>query len=133
MQQQVETFYHTDILLTAHGTGSTNVIFMLPHSVMIEVHPPHYYEFTLACVQLHARLHYISVSNYDYKTLKENNIVYPDYAYETGDYFRIRKTYVQLNLTNNPFSILSAVDDAIAFLDNTRNKMVNDYLSPIFI
>lgn len=106
---------------------------MLPHSVIIEVSPPHFTEFTLAGVMLHARLHYIYVTNFDYKTLADHGLPSPDSAYEKGDYVRVRRTYSELDLTNNPFSILSAVEDAIAFLDHTRYKTVNDYLSPVFI
>ena len=133
LQQQVNTFYQADILLAAHGSGSINAIFMLPHSVMIEVSPPHYTEFTLVGDKLHARLHYIYVSNFDYKALADNRLPSPDRAYESGNYWEIRKRYVNLNLTTNPFSIISAVDDAVAFLDHTRYNIVNDHLSPIFI
>ena len=45
-------------------------------------------------------------------------------------------THPGLSLTQRAFgnaSITSAVDDAIAFLDHTRYKIVNDYLSPLFI
>ena len=106
---------------------------MLPHWVMIEVSPPHFTEFTLATVMLHTRLHFIYVTNFDYKILEENGLPSPDRAYEKGEYESIHREYVALNLTNNPFSIVSALDDAIAFLDNNQFSMVNDYLSPIFI
>ena len=133
LQHQLQSFYQADILLTPHGAGTTNCIFMLPHSVVIEVMPPHFSELPLAGVILHARLHYIYVSNFDYSVLAANRLPSPDDAYKRGEYLKMRGHYKNLDLTNNPFSIISAVDDAIAFLDHTRYKIVNDYLSPLFI
>ena len=106
---------------------------MLPHSVVIEVMPPHFSELSLAGVMLHTRLHYIYVSNFDYNILSAYRLPSPDSAYKRGDYKSMRGNYKNLDLTNNPFSIISAVDDAVAFLDHTRYKIVNDYLSPVFI
>lgn len=133
LRDQVDTFYHAKILVSPHGAGLTNAIFMVPHTVVIEVMPPHFTEFCLAGVLLHARLHYIYVSNFDYAALSMNNIQGPDSAYEDGDYMKIRSRYKNLDLTTNVFSILSAVDDGIAFLDHYRDRRVNDFLSPIFV
>ena len=106
---------------------------MLPHSVVIEVMPPHFSEFSLAGVMLHTRLHYIYVSNFGYNILSAYRLPSPDSAYMRGDYKSMRGNYKNLDLTNNPFSIISAVDDAVAFLDHTRYKIVNDCLSSVFI
>jgi hypothetical protein len=37
--QQVTNFYQTDILVTMHGAGMTNLIFMKPCSIVIEITP----------------------------------------------------------------------------------------------
>lgn len=106
---------------------------MVPHSVVIEVMPPHFTEFCLAGVVLHARLHYIYVSNFDYAILSRNNIQGPDSDYAVGEYMKVRWRYKNLNLNTNVFSIVSAVEDGIAFLDHYRDRRVNDFMSPIFV
>ena len=134
LEKQILGFYHTDILLTPHGAGITNCIFLLPHSVVIEVSPPHFTEFCLAGIVLHARLHYIYVPNFDYSMLVEKDLPFPDDGYNKGEYFYVRYPYKQLDINTNVFSIVSAVRDAIAYLDHYHDgyRKVNDYLSPIF-
>lgn len=133
LDAQIKAFYHTQILLSPHGAGLTNAIFLVPHSVVIEVTPPHFTEFCLAGIILHARLHYIYVSNFDYKVLRKNNIAPPDTAYNEGRYMGVRSRYKNLDLNTNIFSIVSGVEDAIAYLDHYSERRVNDFLSPIFV
>ena len=133
LKSQVESFYHAQIVLSPHGAGLTNVVFLTPHSVVIEVTPPHFTEFCLMGVILHARLHYIYVPNFDNEVLKNNNIELPDKAYYQGNYSPIRSRYKSLDLNTNKFSILSGVEDAIDYLDRFRTRRVNDYMSPIFV
>lgn len=133
LKNQVEVFYRAKIMVSPHGAGLTNAIFMVPHSVVIEVMPPHFTEFCLAGVLWHARLHYIYVSNFDYAILSRNNIQGPDSAYADGEYMKVRTQYKNLDLNTKVFSIVSAVDDGIAYLDHYRDRRVNDFMSPIFV
>lgn len=133
LYDQVKAFYHAQILLSPHGAGLTNAIFLVPHSVVIEVTPPHFTEFCLAGVILHARLHYIYIPNFEYQILFDSNIPIPDDAYNAGRYKGIRSRYKSLDIRTNLFAVLSGVEDAIAYLDHYRERTVNDYLSPIFV
>ena len=36
---QVRMFFDSDIVLGGHGTAMTNCMFLLPHSVLIELYP----------------------------------------------------------------------------------------------
>ena len=132
LEKQILGFYHTDILLTPHGAGITNCIFLLPHSVVIEVSPPHFTDLCLAGVVMHARLHYIYVPNFNNTLLLENGFPNPERLYYEGLIYPQRHQYKKLGLNTNIFSIVSAVKDAIAFLDHYATKKINDYLSPIF-
>lgn len=133
LRDQVEAFLHAQIVLSPHGAGLTNTLFMMPHSVVIEVTPPHFTEFCLANVILHARLHYIYVPNFDYSELRDKNIAFPDDAYNKGEYSPIRSRYKSLDLSTSYFAILSSIEDAIEYLDHYQTRRINDDLSPIFM
>lgn len=126
-------FYQAHLLLTPHGAGMTNAIFMLPHTVVLEVTPPHFTDFCLSTVLHHARLHYIYIPNYDYRPLTRLNITYPDQAYLQNVYAGVRSRYKNLDLETNLFQLHVGLEDAIAYLDHYRTRQVNDYLSPIFV
>ena len=48
-KQQLVAFEETDVLVAVHGSVLTNIIFMLPHSALIELFPPKY-SYTLSPV-----------------------------------------------------------------------------------
>lgn len=40
--EQVRSFADTDVVVASHGAGLTNVLFMLPHSGIVELFPPNF-------------------------------------------------------------------------------------------
>lgn len=44
--EQISTFAGLDVLIAAHGAGVTNIIFMLPNSMLYELFPP---QWKFAC------------------------------------------------------------------------------------
>ena len=111
----------------------TNAIFMLPHSVLIEVTPPHFTDFCLANLIFHTRLHYIYVPNFHNQEVIELNLTIPDRLYLEGTYVRFRSLYKNLDLTTPIFSIFAAIEDGIEYLNYFRRSEINDYFSPIFL
>ena len=65
------------------------------------------------------------------KTYKKAGLIPVSICGKAPDWYTGHQ-YKKLGLNTNIFSIISAVKDAIAFLDYYATKKINDYLSPIF-
>lgn len=97
----------------------TNVMFMLPHSVLIECNPPFFYEMCFANVAWLSRVHYISVTNYNPEYLP-SKLKNGEKAYLSGTIFKRRREYAQYNIYPNPLQVGSAIDDAVQFIERWR-------------
>ena len=133
LKQQVIDFYRTQIMLTPRGAGMTNAIFLLPHSVVIEVTPPHFTDFCLSTMIHHARLHYIYIPYFNDFFVSAQNRPLMEQLYLENRYPAIRSKFKMLDIHTDIFLITAGVEDAIAYLDNHYRKEVNDVQSPIFL
>ena len=118
-KEQVMLYYHSDIVLGGHGSAMTNSMFMMPHSVLIECNPPFFYEMCFANIAWLSRVHYISVTNYnpEYLPAKLKNA---EKLYQAGSFFKKRREFAQYNIYPNALQLVSAVDDAIQFVNRWR-------------
>jgi hypothetical protein len=60
---QVALFASADLVVGTHGSHLTNIAWMRPHSVVIELSPHHFYWPAFKIVAGHARLHYLEWRN----------------------------------------------------------------------
>ena len=110
-----------------------NVFFMRPSSVLIECNPPYFYEMCFANIALISRVHYISVTNYNASGIDITQ-KQAEHLYETGKFFLFRRRFAKFNIFPNVFSVVSAVDDALEYVNRKRFGFVmNDYWSRVFL
>lgn len=109
-----------DLVLGGHGSAMTNVMFMVPHSVLIECNPPFFYEMCFANVAWLSRIHYISVTNYNPQYLP-SKLKDGETEYLKGTIFKKRREYAQYNIYPNSLQVVSAVDDAVEYLFRWRS------------
>lgn len=130
--QQVQLYSSMDIVLGGHGSAMTNVIFMFPHSVLIECNPPYFYEMCFANIAWISRVHYISVTNYNPEFIP-SELKRAEKLYSKGDFFRKRRDYAKYNIYPNPLQVISAIDDAIEYVSHWRfSFMTNTEWSDVF-
>ena len=130
---QVLEFYKNDIILGGHGSAMANVFFMRPRSVLIECNPPYFYEMCFANIAFISRVHYISVTNYN-ASLTDYSKHKPERLYEKGTFFNYRRAFAKHNIYPNILSVVSAVEDAIEYVE--RNRYIyqrNDRWSRVFL
>lgn len=118
-EDQVRLFYSTDIVLGGHGSAMTNVMFMTPHSVLIECNPPFFYEMCFANIAFLSRVHYVSVTNYNEKYVP-SKLKNAQTLYENGQIFLKRRNYAQLSIYPDYRSVVDAVDDALEYVKRWR-------------
>lgn len=114
-KNQIWLYYQSDVVLGGHGSAMTNVMFMLPHSVLIECNPPFFYEMCFANIAFLSRVHYISVTNYNPQYIP-NKLKNAEKDYQAGQFFRIRRGYAKWSIYPNPLQVISAVEDAIQYI-----------------
>ena len=130
---QVTHFYKADIVLSPHGSALINLLFCVPHSVVIECNPPYFYELWYINTASLSLVHYISVSTFfpNVKTNKQWKIA--ESSYYNGKFNSIRRKYVNRKINPPLFKIICAVRDAIEYIKRWRFIYeVNDKWSPIF-
>ena len=88
-KQQVTLFYHSDIIMSPHGTGLINIMFSLPHSTLIECHPPFYYDVWYINTASLTSAHYIGVSTYMPKSKMSKLYKEMSNLYNTGNFLHI--------------------------------------------
>ena len=132
-EEQVRQFFSVDIVLGGHGSAMANVFFMRPSSVLIECNPPYFYEMCFANIALISRVHYISVTNYNASGIDITQ-KQAEHLYDTGKFFLFRRRFAKFNIFPNVFSVVSAVDDALAYVNRKRfGFVINDYWSRVFL
>ena len=50
LPKQVALFSQSDVVIAAHGAALTNVMFMRPHTAVVECFPPYFYELTFETI-----------------------------------------------------------------------------------
>ena len=63
-KQQLVAFEETDVLVAVHGSVVTNIIFMLPHSALIELFPPKYSYTCFYRLSLNDKIDYTKIKGY---------------------------------------------------------------------
>ena len=130
---QVTIFYQTDIVFSPHGSALINLIFCVPHSVVIECNPPYFYELWYINTASLSLVHYISVSTFFPNAKSNTKWKQAESSYYNGEFSTIRRRYVNLKINPPLFNALCAVEDAIEYVKRWRFYYeVNDKWSPIF-
>lgn len=83
---QVTHFYKTDIVLSPHGSALINLLFSVPHSVVIECNPPYFYELWYINTASLSLVHYISVSTFFPNDKKNKKWRHAEFSYYNGDF-----------------------------------------------
>lgn len=121
LADQIHMFADADIIMTPHGAGQTNIIFMRPRTVFMETFPPYFYECTFMNLANIVRVHYISITTYNETYLdphaKKGSA---DAYYQRGIFILKRKHYIRTVIDPNHFTVFSAVDDAVEYLNTYR-------------
>ena len=125
--------YNTDIILSGHGSALANAMFARPHSVLIECHPPYFYELCFANIAFISRLFYIAVNNYDQKILMSGHYPQADRLYEKGEFYAKRRAFAGGKIYPNPLLLKSAIDMAIDYVERKQCvTCTNDYWSQVY-
>lgn len=132
-KQQVTLFYHSDIIMSPHGTGLINIMFSLPHSTLIECHPPFYYDVWYINTASLTSAHYIGVSTYMPKSKMSKLYKEMSNLYNTGNLLTYNRKCRNYPVNPPLFSLFSAVKDAIEYTSRWRFVFEStDKWSPIF-
>ena len=79
--EQVVSMFPIDVMVSVHGAGLTNILFMLPYSGLVEIFPPLFFEPYYRSICRNSDLIYRSiryskiVNKRDYVTFEENSIL----------------------------------------------------------
>lgn len=121
--EQVTLFESSDIVMSPHGAGETNIIFLRPFTVFIEAFPPFFSESTftnLACI---VRVQYFSITTYNATYLPKGvGKGVGQRLYEQGRLFQRRRRFLRALIDPEPFNVLSVVDNAVEWLHSYRYK-----------
>ena len=132
--QQVMLFYNSDIIISTHGCALINMIFAIPHSVVVECDPPYFYEMSYTTNVMFSRAHYILVSTFYPHDINNSLWDEGEKAYLNGSFYPIHRKYIYLSVNPPKCSVFWAVADAIEYVKRWRYLFeVNDIWSPLFI
>ena len=130
---QIHMFAKADIIMTPHGAGQTNIVFMRPRTVFLETFPPFFYECTFMDLANIVRVHYISITTYNETYLDPHaQIGSAQRYYEKGIFIQKRKHYIRTLIDPNHFSVIAAVDSAVEYLNSYRYKRMAFYDNFLF-
>ena len=101
--EQVVSMFSIDVMVSVHGAGLTNIVFMLPYSGLVEIFPPLFFEPYYRSIARNADLVYRSVrsakivnkSDYRYSQRKldlTNKVFYQPPANFSADLNYVVKT-----------------------------------------
>ena len=124
----------SDLVLSPHGAAMTNILFMRPYTVIVEVAPPYFMELLFCNLAHHARVRHILVHNF-YRALvdgMDDDEITKHYWDDT--YMSIRPKFKSTKLRVDFFQILSAVEDGVNYLQmrGCRYSPNNDIESVLF-
>lgn len=130
---QIHLLYNTDIILSGHGSALANTMFALPHSALIECHPPYFYELCFANIAFISRLFYIAVNNYDTEILKSRFYPRAEELYQRGAFYSKRRLFVGGKIYPNLLLVKSAVEMAVEYVKRKQCvTCTNDYWSQVY-
>ncbi|CBK24406.2 Tetratricopeptide TPR_2 [Blastocystis hominis] len=112
MSCQIRIFFEADILLTPHGAGATNMIFMRPRTVFIEAFPPYFLECMFMNLANIVRVHYLSIAVYNETFLAKK--VQPgdgEKHYELGIIMRTRRRFINARVAPSPSAVFPAIQE----------------------
>lgn len=133
-KDQLQLYYKADIVVSPHSASFINLIFSVPHTVVVECFPPYFFEMWYSNTAMISRLHYIMVSSFAENDKAKRRWKGVERAYENGIFFLIRRHYSDNKVNPPQFKMLSAIRDAIEYSKRWRFVYeVNDKWSPIFI
>lgn len=119
-------------MIGGHGSAMANMMFAIPHSVLIECNPPYFYEMCFANIALISRVHYISITNYNASLIHSDNHKAAE-AYSKGVFFSIRRSYAYFPVYPNVLHVISAIDDALEYVQRYHYAyQVNDFWSYVY-
>ena len=117
LRKQVMRYLKTELAIAPHGAGLTNLIFMRPYSVLIELMPPQFYDGSYVSMTKHSRIHHILIGCF-------NPIPMPDFdldeMYWEEKFASVRHHYKSLDLETDMLLILGGVEDGIEYLRHHR-------------
>ena len=64
-KEQLRLFYYSDIVVSPHSASFINLIFSVPHTVVVECYPPYFFENWYSNTATISRVHYIMVGYFD--------------------------------------------------------------------
>ena len=132
-KEQLQLYYNADIVVSPHSASFLNLIFSIPHTVVVECDPPYFFEMWYSNTAMMSRVHYILVSSFTPIPKAKTSWRDAQVAYEMGTFHSIRRRYVDNDVNTPIFNMLSAVQDAIEYSKRWRFVYeVNDKWSPLF-
>ena len=136
MNEQIKQFYTSDIILSPHGTGLINIVFVIPHSTIIECYPYYFYENWFINTACQSLAHYIAVFT---RVSTSSHELYPtaEDAYSKGTFlklhYRILNTIKDIDFDPKAIQISNAIADAIEYTLRWKfNFEVTNIFSPLF-
>ena len=63
-KQQLHVFEQADVLVSTHSNALVNVVFMVPHSAVVELFPPMYSSPFFSHLSASERIYYAAVTGY---------------------------------------------------------------------
>lgn len=120
-------------MIGGHGSAMANMMFAIPHSVLIECNPPYFYEMCFANIAFISRVHYISITNYNNAHVSRKYRNDAALAYERGEFFNIRRKYAFLPIYPSVFHVIASIDDALEYVKRYDYAyQVNDFWSYVY-
>lgn len=113
-KDQVKLFYNHEIILSPHGSALINVVFCIPHSVLLECNPPYFYELWYINTASLSSVHYISISTFHPQNKTYEKWSYAEQCYNNGTFEIIHRRFVNYDIDPPlmllKFSILDALN-----------------------
>ena len=133
LAEQIHIFADADLIMTPHGAGQTNILFMRPHTVLMEAFAPYFYKCSFMNLANIIRIHYLSITTYNetYLSPKAKPGAGERY-YQRGLMVQKRKHFITSLIDPNPLNIYATVDSAVEFLNSYRYRRQVYYDNYIF-
>lgn len=113
---QVHVFYNHDIILSPHGSALINVVFCIPHSVLIECNPPYFFEFWYINTASLSNVYYISVSSFYPNDKETKKWIEAERSYHNGTFEQIHRKYINTNIDPPLMQLKYAISDALDYI-----------------
>lgn len=116
LQKQVLLFSRADVVVAAHGAALTNVMFMRPHTAVVECFPPYFYELTFETICGLENVLYIAVPDYPHQSRYASAAKYYDY----GSFYQYRRKFIDALVFPPPDQLYDAVIRAFEYVSRWR-------------